>query len=79
MQLQFINYLTDVAVNESSRQVSALEVGCTFDHSLVETFLDKVIGLKLMALLGLECRLPVFTCVCNVHTLVERGLQMSGL
>ena len=33
----------DVVVDEDSREVTILDVGCTFDHRLEESFLTKVL------------------------------------
>ena len=72
-------------VNESLREVFILEVGCTFDYSLEEAFLTKVLKyqqlVQSISQLGYSCKLLVFIfgSLGHVHKLVVRGLQMSGL
>ena len=54
----------DVVVNEGSKTVSILEVACTFDSSLEEAFMTKVIKyqplLQTITELGYRCNLLVF-------------------
>ena len=74
-----------VVVDEDSREVTILEVACTFDHSLEEAFLTK--ALKYQRLkdailqLGYKCKLLVFVfgSLGNVHKSVVRGLQIAGM
>ena len=74
-----------VVVDEESREVSVLEVACTFDTSLEEAFMTKV--MKYQALvdtiseLGYRCRLLVFIfgSLGHVHKLVVRGLRLLGM
>ena len=74
-----------VVVDEVSREVTILEVGCAFDYSLEETFLAKT--LKYQPLkneierLGYSCKLLVFIfgSLSHVHRLVMRGLQMAEI
>lgn len=74
-----------VVVDEDSREVTILEVGCTFDYSLEEAFLTKVLKYQLLKdavlQLGYKCKLLVFIfgSLGNVHRLVVRGLQMAGM
>ena len=74
-----------VVVDESSREVLILEVGCTFDHSLEEAFLTKLLKYQQLKLtisqLGYRCELVVliFGSLGHVHKLVVRGLQIAGL
>ena len=74
-----------VVIDEDSREVTILEVGCTFDHSLEEAFLTKVVKYQqlkdVIAQNGYQCRLIVFIfgSLGNVHRLVVRGLQMVGM
>ena len=74
-----------IVVNESHREVFILEVGCTFDHSLEEAFLTKVLKYQQLeqtiSRLGYRCKLLVFIfgSLGHVHKLVVRGLQMAGL
>ena len=69
-----------VVVDEDSREVTILEVGCTFDYSLEEAFLAKVLKYQPLKSeieqLGYECKLLVFIfgSLGNVHRLVARGL-----
>ena len=70
--------------DEDCRQVTIIEVGCTFDHSLEEAFLTKVLKYQqlknVISQAGYECKLIVliFGSLGNVHKLVVRGLQMEG-
>ena len=74
-----------VVIDEESKEVTILEVGCTFDFSLEEAFLAKT--LKYQPLkneienLGYNCKLLVFIfgSLGHVHRLVIRGLQMAGI
>ena len=74
-----------VVVDEDSREVTILEVGCTFDHSLEEAFLTKVLKYQRLkdaiTQIGYECKLLVFIfgSLGNVHKSVVRGLQIAGL
>ena len=74
-----------VVVDEDSREVTILEVGCTFDHSLEEAFLTKVLKYQrlkdVITQMGYECKLLVFIfgSLGNVHKSVVRGLQIAGL
>lgn len=74
-----------VVVNEHRREVFVLEVGCTFDHSLEEAFLTKIMKyqqlVQTISQLGYRCQLLVFIfgSLGHVHKLVVRGLQMAGL
>ena len=53
-----------VVVNENLREVFVLEVGCTFDHSLEEAFLTKMLKYEQLkqtiSQLGYNCKLIVF-------------------
>ena len=74
-----------IVVNETLKEVFILEVGCTFDYSLEEAFLTKVLKYQQLeqtiSQLGYRCRLLVFIfgSLGHVHKLVVRGLQMAGL
>ena len=74
-----------IVVNETHKEVFILEVGCTFDYSLEEAFLTKVLKYnqleQTIAQLGYRCKLLVFIfgSLGHVHKLVVRGLQMAGL
>ena len=74
-----------VVVNESRREVFILEVGCTFDHSLEEAFLTKMLKYQQLkqtiSQLGYKCTLLgfIFGSLGHVHKLVVRGLQIAGL
>ena len=74
-----------VVVDEESREVSVLEVACTFDHSLEEAFMTKVIKyqplLHNITELGYRCRLFVFIfgSLGHTHRLVVRGFQQLGM
>ena len=74
-----------IVVNEESREVTILEVGCTFDYSLEEAFLAKVLKYQLLKneieQLGYNCKLLVFIfgSLGHVHRLVVRGLQTAGI
>ena len=74
-----------IVVNENHREVFILEVGCTFDYSLEEAFLTKVVKyhqlVQTISQLGYRCKLLVFIFGSrgHVHKLVVRGLQMAGL
>ena len=74
-----------VVVDEASREVTILEVGCTFDYSLDEAFLTKVMKYQLLkdviVQLGYKCKFLVFIfgSLGNVHKLVVRGMQMAGI
>ncbi len=52
-----------VVDDEDSREVTILEVGCTFDYSLKDAYLTKVLKYKLprnvIIQLGYKCELPV--------------------
>ena len=76
----------DIAVvDEDSRDVTILEVACTFDHSLEEAFLTKVLKYQRLKdaimQLGYKCKLLVFIfgSLGNVHISVVRGLQIAGI
>ena len=74
-----------IVVDEDSREVTILEVGCTFDYSLEEAFLAKVLKYEPLRneieQLGYKCKLIVFIfgSLGNVHRLVVRGLQTAGI
>ena len=74
-----------VVVNEGSKTVSILEVACTFDSSLEEAFMTKVIKyqplLQTITELGYRCNLLVFIfgSLGHVHRLVVRGFQQLGM
>ena len=74
-----------VVVNEEKREITILEVGCTFDYSLEEAFLTKVSKYQLLKneieQLGYNCKLLVFIfgSLGHVHRLVIRGLQTPGI
>ena len=74
-----------VVVDEESREVSVLEMACTFDPSLEEAFMTKVIKyqplLNTISELGYRCRLFVFIfgSLGHTHRLVVRGLQQLGM
>ncbi len=74
-----------VVVIENHKEVFILEVGCTFDYSLEEAFLTKVLKYQQMEQtilqLGYKCKLLIFIfgSLGHVHKLVVRGLQMAGL
>ena len=74
-----------VVVDEDSREVTILEVGCTFDYSLEEAYITKFLKYQqlkdVITQLGYKCKLLVFIfgSLGNVHRLVVRGLQMAGI
>ena len=74
-----------VVVDEGSREVLILEVGCTFDYSLEEAYLTKIVKYQQLkqtiSQLGYRCTLLVFIfgSLGHVHKLVVRGLQIAGL
>ena len=74
-----------LVVNEEKREITILEVGCTFDYSLKEAFLTKVSKYQLLKneieQLGYNCKLLVFIfgSLGHVHRLVIRGLQTAGI
>ncbi len=74
-----------VVVSESHREVFVLEVGCTFDYSLEEAFLTKVLKYQQLeqtfSQLGYKCKLLVFIfgSLGHVHKSVVRGFQMASL
>ena len=74
-----------VFVDEDCREVNIIEVGCTFDHSLEEAFLTKVLKYQQLknaiSQTGYQCKLIVliFGSLGTVHKLVVRGLQMAGM
>ena len=53
-----------IVVNENHREVFILEVGCTFDYSLEEAFLTKVLKYhqleQTISQLGYRCKLLIF-------------------
>ena len=74
-----------VVVNEESREVSVLEMACTFDSNLEEAFMTKVIKYQqlvdIISELGYRCTLLVFIfgSLGHAHRLVVRGLRLLGL
>ena len=74
-----------VVVDEDSREVTILEVGCAFDYSLEDAYLTKLLKYQplrdIVVQLGYKCKVLVFIfgSLGNVHRLVVRGLQMAGL
>ena len=70
-----------IVINENHREVFS----CTFDYSLEEAFLTKVLKYhqleQTISQLGYRCKLLVFIfgSLGHVHKLVVRGLQMAGL
>ena len=74
-----------VVVNEENRSVYILEMACTFDSSLEEAFMTKVIKyqplLQTIIELGYRCDLLVliFGSLGHVHRLVVRGFQQLGM
>ena len=74
-----------VVVNEENRSVYILEMACTFDSSLEESFMTKVIKyqplLQSIIELGYRCNLFVFIfgSLGHVHRLVVRGFQQLRL
>ena len=81
-------YTTDangIIIDEESREVFLLEVGCTFDTSLEEAFLTKQLKyhplVQSITQLGYRCQLIVFIfgSLGHVHRLVVRGLRILGL
>ena len=74
-----------VLVNEESREVSVLEVACTFDTSLEEAFMTKVLKyqplVNAISELGYRCTLLVFVfgSLGHAHRLVVRGLCRLGM
>ena len=74
-----------VVVDDLSKEVFLLEVGCAFDPSLEEAFMTKVIKyqplLGAISELGYRCRLLVFIfgSLGHAHRLVTRGLQLLGM
>ena len=71
--------------DEVERYSFILEVGCTFDSSLEEAFLTKMLKYQQLkqtiSQLGHKCTLLVFIfgSLGHVHKLVVRGLQIAGL
>jgi hypothetical protein len=74
-----------IVVNEGDKSVSILEMACTFDSSLEEAFMTKVIKyqplLQTITELGYRCNLFVFIfgSLGHVHRLVVRGFQQLGM
>ena len=74
-----------VVVDEESREVSVLEIACTFDTSLEEAFMTKVLKyqplINTISELGYRCRLLVFIfgSLGHAHKLVVRGLRLLGM
>ena len=74
-----------IIIDEESREVFLLEVGCTFDTSLEEAFLTKQLKyhplVQSITQLGYRCQLIVFIfgSLGHVHRLVVRGLRILGL
>ncbi len=72
-------------VDEDSREVAILEMGRTFDYSQENAYLTEVLKYQLLRdviiQLAYKCKLLVFVfgSLSNVHRLVVRGLQMTGL
>ena len=70
-----------VVIDEGSRELLILEVGCTFDYSLEEAYLTKILKYQQLkqtiSQLGYKCTLLVFIfgSLGHVHKLVVRGLQ----
>ncbi len=73
-----------VVINEECREVYVLEIVCTFESSMEEAFLTKVIKyqpLYIISEIGYRGRLLVFIFGSLGHTqkLVVRGLQQLGM
>ncbi|KAI2660150.1 Biotin--protein ligase [Labeo rohita] len=74
-----------VVVNEGRREVFILEVACTFDSSMEEAFMTKVIKyqplLNIITEIGYRGCLSVFIfgSLGHIHRLVVRGLQQLGM
>ncbi len=74
-----------VVINEECREVSVLEMACTFDSSMEEAFMTKVIKyqplLNIISEIGYRGRLLVFIfgSLGHTHSLVVRGLQQLGM
>ena len=74
-----------IVIDENSREVFLLEVGCAFDSSLEEAFLTKQVKyqplVQAIMHLGYKCQLIVFIfgSLGHVHRLVVRGLRILGL
>ena len=72
-------------INEDSREVVLLEVGCTFDSNLEAAFVTKQLKYQPLVQaslhLGYKCQLIVliFGSLGHVHRLVVRGLRMIGM
>ena len=72
-------------INEDSREVFLLEVGCTFDSNLEAAFVTKQLKyqplVQAISQLGYKCQLIVliFGSLGHVHRLVVRGLRMIGI
>lgn len=73
-----------VVVNEESREVSVLEIVCTFDTSLEEAFMTKVLKYQPLvnpiSELGYRCALLVFVFGSpgHVHMLIVRDYDCLG-
>ncbi len=72
-------------INEECKEVFVLEIACTFDSSMEEAFLTKVIKyqplLNVISEIGYRGRLLVFIfgSLGHTHRLVVRGLQQLGM
>ncbi len=71
--------------NNNNREVFVLEIACTFDSSMEEAFMTKVIKyqplLNVISEIGYRGRLLVFIfgSLGHTHRLVVRGLQQLGM
>lgn len=69
-----------VVVNEESREVSVLEIVCTFDTSLEEAFMTKVLKYQPLvnpiSELGYRCALLVF-CIWQPRTCPQVDCQRT--
>ena len=74
-----------VVVNEEISEVFIVEVACTFDYSMEEAFMTKIIKyqplLNIISELGYQRRILVFIfgSLGHTHRLVVRGLQQLGM
>ncbi len=81
---QLTHLLCGVLVDEDSREVTTLEVGCTIDYSLEDAPLTEVLRYQLLRdviiQLGYKCKVLVFmfSSLGDVHRLDVRGLQTAG-
>ena len=73
-----------IIIDENSRNVFILEVGCCFDSSVEEAYLTKLVKyhplVQQISGLGYKCQylVLIFSSLGHVHRLVIRGLRIVG-